>query len=291
MNILYILKEGVLGFRRARLSMVVSIMTIMISLLILSVFGIFYRNTNTIMQSFRDRIEMEAFIDQTASESSFMSIEKRIVAIPGVKSAVLISKQEAAEIFKREFGEDINRVLDFNPLPASFKITLEPEYRNPDSARAIHRVLTAIPGIDDIIYRRALLELIEKRSRAFIITSLAVGILLTIGAVFLVSNTIRLAIFSKRKIITTMKLVGATRMFIRMPFIIEGLIQGLVGGTCAAGLMYATYAAASRLIGPELYDFITVEPIMYPIILVTGLALGFLGSAISIRKFIGENVI
>ncbi|MCX6135955.1 MAG: permease-like cell division protein FtsX [Ignavibacteriales bacterium] len=290
MNILYTLKEGVLGFRRARLSMVVSIMTITMSLLILGLFALFYRNTSSIMQSFRDRIEMEAFIDQSAGEDAYQPIGKRIRAIPGVKSAAFISKQEASEIFRREFGEDVHRVLDFNPLPASYKITLEAEYRNPDSARAIHQMLSAIPGVDDIIYRRALLELIEKRSKVFVLTCLAVGILLTIGAVFLVSNTIRLAIFSKRKTITTMKLVGATRMFIRMPFIIEGLIQGLVGGVCATGLMYASYAAASHLIGPELYDFITIEPMLYPLVLATGLALGFLGSVISIRKFIGENV-
>jgi cell division transport system permease protein len=290
MNVLYTLKEGVLGFRRARLSMTISIITITISLLILSLFGLFYRNTSTIMQSFRDRIEMEAFIDQTMGEDTYAQIGKRISDIPGVKQAVFISKQEASEIFRREFGEDINKVLDFNPLPASYKILLEPEYRNSDSARSIHRMLSAIPGIDDIIYRRALLELIEKRSRVFVLTSLIVGILLTIGAVFLVSNTIRLAIFSRRKIVTTMKLVGATRMFVRMPFVIEGLIQGLIGGALAAGILYATYAAVSRLIGPELYDFITVDPLLYPAVVATGLVLGFLGSIISIRKFIGENV-
>jgi cell division transport system permease protein len=290
MNITYTLKEGLLGFRRARLSMTISIMTIAISLFLLGLFALIYRNMNTIMQSFRDRIEMEAFLDESIGDQDYRGIEKRILAVAGVQGAAYISKQEAAEIFRKEFGEDINKVLDFNPLPASYKITLDPEYRNPDSARSIHRRLASIPGVDDIIYRRTLLELIEKRSRIFMLGSLLIGVMLTTGAVFLVSNTIRLAIFSRRKIIDTMRLVGATQMFVRMPFVIEGLVQGIAGGSISALLLYGLLALASRFLGPDLSDFVLVEPTFYAIVVGTGLLLGLAGSLISIRKFLGGNV-
>jgi cell division transport system permease protein len=141
-----------------------------------------------------------------------------------------------------------------------------------------------------VIYRRTLLELIEKRSRMFMLGSLLIGIILTTGAVFLVSNTIRLAIFSRRKIIDTMRLVGATQMFVRMPYVIEGLAQGITGGAISALLLYALLTVASRFLGPDLSEFVVVEQTFYFVIVGAGLLLGLTGSLISIRKFLGGNV-
>jgi len=150
--------------------------------------------------------------------------------------------------------------------------------------------LKAVPGIDEVIYRKTLLELLDRRSRAFVIISLTAGILLTIGAIFLVSNTIRLAIYAKRKIITTMKLVGATRMFIRLPFIVEGIVQGLLGGLLSAGILYTVIYYAIKFLGNEFEEIVVVEPEFYLAVVGAGILLGILGSVISVRKFIGEGV-
>jgi cell division transport system permease protein len=120
--------------------------------------------------------------------------------------------------------------------------------------------------------------------------SLGSGIALLITAIFLVSNTIRLAIYAKRKIITTMKLVGATRMFIRLPFVVEGIIQGVLGGLFSSGLIYLVVVYASKVFGGDLAAIVFVEPAFYLIILGTGTFLGLLGSVISVRKFITESV-
>ncbi len=290
MSFSYILKEGISGFKRTRLSMAISVFTITISLILLGVFAIIYRNTSDIVQSLRNRVEMEAFLEEPIDEQTYPVIEKRLLAIPGIQSVTFISKEQAAKIFKNEFGEDIHSVLDFNPLPASFKIHLADGYKNSDSASVIYQQLKATAGIDDVIYRKTLLELLDRRSRAFVLISLALGIGLTIIAIILVANTIRLAIYAKRTIITTMKLVGATRAFIRMPFIIEGIIQGFLGGAFAAGILYSIIHYAAQLLGSELAEIVLVQPWFYGVVFAAGIVLGMIGSMFSIRKFIGESI-
>ena len=290
MNILYILKEGISGFKRARLSMVISIFTITISLILLGLFTIVFRNTNQIVESLRDRVEMEAFLEEPVTEETSPIVERKILAIAGVNQVKYISKEQAAKIFKEQYGEDIHNILDFNPLPPSFKIYLEKDYKNTDSAKVVYAKLKLVPGVDDVIYRKTLLELLDRRAQLFAVASLGAGVALLITAIFLVSNTIRLAIYAKRKIITTMKLVGATRMFIRLPFVVEGIIQGVLGGLFSSGVIYLVVEYASKIFGGDMAAIVFVEPTFYFIILTAGTLLGLLGSVISVRKFISESV-
>jgi cell division transport system permease protein len=270
--------------------MVISIFTITISLILLGLFTIVFRNTNQIVESFRDRVEMEAFLEEPITDETSPIVERKIHAIPGIKAAKFISKEEAAKIFKEQFGEDIRNILEFNPLPASFKIYLEKDYKNTDSARVVYAKLKLVPGVDDVIYRKTLLQLLDRRAQLFAMASLGSGIALLITAIFLVSNTIRLAIYAKRKIITTMKLVGATRMFIRLPFLVEGIVQGVLGGLFSSGFIYLVVVYASKVFGGDLAAIVFVEPTFYLIILGAGTFLGLLGSVISVRKFITESV-
>jgi cell division transport system permease protein len=291
MAILYTLKEGFSGFKRARLSSVITIFTMTISLLLLGLFAIIYRNTNSIIQSFRDKVEMEVFIAAEADSAQTDSIRTAVMTVPGIISAQYISKAEAAKIFKKEFGEDINDVLDFNPLPASFKLRLDTDYKNSDSARAVHAALTQIEGVDDVVYRKTLLEILDRRVKIFIGASAAIGLTLLIAAIFLVSNTIRLTIYAKRKMITTMKLVGATRGFIRMPFLIEGMLHGLLGGLLSAGLIWSIIFLARKFVSAEMSEFFAVEIVFYAAMVLVGMVLGLLGSGWSVKRFISENIV
>lgn len=288
MIIFYIMKEGFSGFRRARLAMVTSIITITAALVILGVFGIAYVNTSRIVNAFRDRVEMEVFLTEPAPDSLTTNIGTTIRSIPGVARIKFVSKDQAALIFKEEFGEDIHSVLDVNPLPPSFKIYLASGYKNADSAARIAAEVKQIQGIDDIIYRKTLLELLDRRSRTFALVSAAFGIVLCVTALLLVSNTIRLIIYSKRQLIMTMKLVGATRMYIRLPFFIEGIVQGALGGMLGSGLLYLFDRFITHLLGSELSEFLVVPVFAYAAIALAGVALGFAGSAISVRKCISE---
>lgn len=291
MSLFYSFKEGVSGFKRARLSSVITIFTMTISLMLLGLFAIIYRNTNSIIQSFRDKVEMEVFLSADLDSTQTAQVRTNALSVPGVLSAAYISKDDAAKIFKKEFGEDINTVLDFNPLPASLKLRIAPEYKNSDSARAVHAELTSIEGVDDVVYRKTLLEILDRRVKIFIGASAAIGITLLIAAIFLVSNTIRLTIYAKRKMITTMKLVGATRGFIRMPFLIEGMLHGLLGGSLSAGLIWSIMYLAGTFISTELSEFFVVEIYYYVVMVLCGIVLGLLGSGWSVKRFISENIV
>lgn len=290
MQIRYIMNEGLSGFRRAKLSMSAAILTVSISLLLLSLFSILILNANSVIESLRNKVEIEAFLRDGLTQPELDAIEARITAIAGVQNVRYVSKDEAAEIFKEEFGEDIHKVLDFNPLPASVKIYLLDGYKTARAAEAIYKSVKEIKGVEDVIYRKTLLEMLDKRAKTFLWIALTVGIFITISSMFLVANTIRLAIYAKRKIVQTMKLIGATRAFIRRPFILEGLIQGFLGGLLAAGVVFLIFNYLEEWVSVQLSDFVKVEPVWYGIIVGAGCVLGLLGSAISIRRFIGESV-
>lgn len=290
MQIRYIMNEGLSGFRRAKLSMSAAILTVSISLLLLSLFSILILNANSVIQSLRNKVEIEAFLRDGLTQPERDAIEARITAIAGVQNVRYVSKDEAANIFKEEFGEDIHKVLDFNPLPASVKIYLLDGYKTALAAEAIYESVKEIKGVEDVIYRKTLLEMLDKRAKTFLWIALTVGIFITISSMFLVANTIRLAIYAKRKIVQTMKLIGATRAFIRRPFILEGLIQGFLGGVLAAGIVFLIFNYLEEWVSVQLSDFVKVEPVWYGIIVGAGCVLGLMGSAISIRRFIGESV-
>ena len=129
MQIRYIMKEGLSGFKRTKLSMSAAILTVSISLLLLSLFSILVLNANSVIESLRNKVEMEAFLRDGLKQSEIDGVQARISSLTGVRSVRFVSKEEAAEIFKQEFGEDIHKVLDFNPLPASIKIYLLPGYK------------------------------------------------------------------------------------------------------------------------------------------------------------------
>lgn len=290
MQIRYLLKEGFSGFERAKLSMVSAIVTVCISLLLLSCFAILFSNARSVVDSLRERVEMEAFLAENLLPEAIIGVKERISSLSGVREIKFVSKEEAAAIFKEEFGEDIYKVLNFNPLPPSVKIFLKPSYRTSDAASAVCDSVRTVAGVEDVIYRKALLEMLDKRAVSLLWLMFGIGAFVTVSSIFLVANTIRLAIYSKRTIIRTMKLIGATRGFIRTPFLIEGLVQGFIGGCASAGVVFVIFEYLGRWVSVQLSDFVHVDPVYYAIIVVAGCLLGIVGSMISIRRFIGESV-
>jgi cell division transport system permease protein len=291
MQLVYVFREGFSGFRRAKLSMFAAIMTICASLLLLGSFSILVLNANSVVESLREKVEMEAFLSDYLSPVETSIVRDSIAMIPGVREVRYVSKEDAAKIFKEEFGEDIHRVLDFNPLPASVKIFLIEGYRTAKGAKEVYEAAKKIKGVDEVIYRKSLLEMLDRRATTLLWLVFGIGLFITISSVFLVANTIRLAIYAKRKIIQTMKLIGATKSFVRGPFILEGLVQGFIGGALAAAILFLVFEYLAQWISVELAEFVHVTPLYYAIVVGVGCILGFVGSTISIRRFITESVI
>ncbi len=289
MSFSYTVRESVSGFRRTRLSSTLSIVTICIALLLMGLFAVITIHAERFLEDLRNRVELEAFLVEPAATVAIDSIGQVITAFEGVDSVMYVSKATAAEIFKREFGEDILTVLDFNPLPPSLKIYLKDGYKTSRQVQIMETRLRTMPEIESVIYHKAMLEVIDKRAGNIHNVTLALGVFISLSAIVLVSNTIRLAIYAKRKLIRTMELVGATRMFIRLPFLLEGILQGIIGGVLAVGLLYGILGYLLRLVSPELAAFVHMEPAFYVAVLAAGALLGFTGSVISVLRFIGSG--
>jgi cell division transport system permease protein len=286
MSFAYTVRESFSGFRRTKLSTLISIITIIISLVLLGVFAVVTTNATRLIEEIRAKMEMEAFLTEPLTPDIIAATDSSIGAVEGVERVQFISKEDAARIFKEEFGEDISTVLDFNPLPPSYKIFLKREYRTAANAERIHNQISRFTVVDTVIYRKALMEFIDERAATFNTVTLGLGLLISLSAIFLVSNTVRLAIYARRRILRTMELVGATRMFIRMPFLLEGLIQGIIGGVVAAGLLYAALVHGARYFSAQLASYIQMDPVFYVLVALTGVALGLVGSAFSVVRFI-----
>jgi len=248
----------------------------------IAIFLIFIFNVHLIISQIQSRLEIEIFIDNSLNQEQVELLNDNIRKIEGVEEVKYISKDEAAEIFRKQFGQDVFDILDENPLPASFRLKLTPQFRSSDKTRAIFDQILQMEGIDEILYRQDLLALLEKYMTFFLLIALVIGLLLSFSSIILVSNTIKLVIFSRRKIIDIMKLVGATRGFIRRPYIVEGVIQGGTGGILAAMFFWGVF----KIVNLEIPGVIIFDQRLYILLIVIGIVFGYIGSIFAIRKFL-----
>ncbi len=286
----YILRESLSGFQRTKVATLGSMFTITVAVLLLAFFAMLWENTARFGAMVRGNIQMEAFIVEPAGDAKLAGIERQLLADPAVESVEYISKDRAAEIFREEFGEDIGSVLDFNPLPRSYRITLTGGSGTLAAAESLAARISSLDGIESVGYRKDLLEFIDRQVGSVRAVGLALGCFLALSALFLVANTIRLAIHARRKSVRTLKLVGASRLLVRAPFLVEGCILGALGAAFSGLILHYLLRWLSTVFTGELAGFIVIQPVFYVYILLTGILLGLVGSAISVRKFIGEAV-
>jgi cell division transport system permease protein len=150
MQFRYIVKEGFSGFKRAKLSMFAAVFTICVSLLLLSFFAILLLNANSIVNSLREKVEMEAFLNDQLTNDQITEVKGLVEMLVGVREVRYVSKEDAAKIFKEEFGEDIFKVLNFNPLPASLKIFLKDGFKTAKQAEIISKQVKSVKGVEDV---------------------------------------------------------------------------------------------------------------------------------------------
>jgi cell division transport system permease protein len=182
--------------------------------------------------------------------------------------------------------DDIFDLVESNPLPASFKIRLRPEFRNMRSASVVAAELEKIDGIEDVSYQKELLQVLDEKIETYHYISLGLGCVAALAAILLVSNTIKLSIYSNRDLIKTMKLVGATNSFIAGPFLMEGIIQGVMGSSLAVGISYFIIQTVRRYVLPT----VTMQYEIFLIVIGFGVLLGFIGSLLAVRFFLKERI-
>ncbi|NSW94005.1 MAG: cell division protein FtsX [Bacteroidales bacterium] len=277
------------GFSKAKLrgSYLTLVISVSLVLFLLGILGLVLINAKELSDYFRESLSFSVMLDDEAKEADIRMLQKDLDAKPYVKSTEYVSKDAAAIKMKEELGEDFISFLGDNPLPPSIDVYLYAQYTSPDSVAKIEKYVMTYPFVKEIYYQESLLFLINKNVRKISLFLLIISSFLFLIAVTIINNTIRLSIYSKRFLIRTMQLVGATRSFIRKPFLVRsvyfGVVSSLVAMLLLMGLLY--------LVEREFYMMFTIESVNLLIllalfILVTGVIINVFSTYLSVNKYL-----
>lgn len=285
LNLCYSFREGVAGLRRARLATTITVSTVAITLTLLGIFLILTVNVQRIVDLFRERMTLEVFIDNSLGSDQIRELKKNISSVQGVEKVVFISPQEALEQFRKEFGEDPLEVLGENPLPPSFQLKLRRDQCSPDGAERLVRRLDKLEGIDEVVYHGKLFRIVDRYSHIVFLADGTLFFIVLLSAILLVANTLRLTILSQRETIQIMELVGATKGFIKRPYLIQGILQGGIGGGLGSLIVWGLVKVVT-LRFPHFID-VSIIVVLTPFFL--GLLLSYLGSRVGLRRFLRHH--
>lgn len=287
MKFLFILKQTFSNLWRERTPVTATILTICIALTILvSLFEISFILFNQ-LDDLKNNMFIEVYINEDQTNKQIQNIKHDIEKVTAVKHVRLITKEMAADIFNREFGENIMEILDENPLPVTLEITLYQHFNRPDYLSDFKRKVENISGVDEVHYRHALIEKLETFTQAVAVGGIFVLIFLFIAMHLLIRNTLKLSVYSRCKQIEILNNLGAGHMFIRMPFILEGAIEGLVGGILSSICLVLVHKFAETTF--SMLDFCHYTYKLITLITVcTGMIIGFITSAGSVSVFVNK---
>lgn len=292
----YLTKQGLHNLRANRLMSLASIGVLTACLLLTGIAGLFSANVNSLVEYLGDQNETVVYLDQGLSDEELASVDQTLRSMPGLAAVTYVSQEEVLETYKGYMSEYADLFNDFeedNPFHANYRVVLE-DLNQLDEMIA---QLEQIDGVYSVSAPTQLSSVFLTIQRAVTYAGWALVAVLALVSVVVISNTIRLTVFARRKEINIMKYVGATNGFIRWPFFVEGTSVGLISGLLAAGLVIGTYAlvvnrigAMSGFWGPILGSCLLsvgqVWPIVLGAFLIFGVVIGSIGTATSIRKYL-----
>jgi len=290
MSIRYVIKEGFAGINRARLAAFTSTFSLFIAVFLIGMLTRVGFNAYEVAQTLRQQVEVEIFL-QDLDQQTTNEIEARLQQIEFVETVSYISRDSAATIFREEFGVGGESLANLNFLPASFRLTLDGDTDIEVIDGAVSEISTWT-GIDEVKFNLALLQMLQSRIEMTSITGGALVALVIFAAIALVFNTIRLTIYSKRNLIRAMKLVGATNGFIRRPFLVEGVLQGLIAGLSASAILFLIFSYIIPEYVPQLGVLQWPYGRWYYLIggmIILAVIMGWWGSRWASRKFIRDT--
>jgi cell division transport system permease protein len=283
------LKKKEPGYSKTRLrsSYFTLVISVSLVLFLLGILGLVLINARELSDYFRESLSFSVMLNDDSKEADIRMLQKDLDAKPYVKSTKYISKDDAAAKMKDDLGEDFISFLGDNPLPPSIDVYLHAGYTKPDSVTKIEKYILQYPFVKEVYYQESLLFLINENVRKISIFLLIISSFLFLIAITIINNTIRLSIYSKRFLIRTMQLVGATRSFIRRPFIVQSAFHGLLAALIAMSLMVGLL----YMIEKEFFLMFTFESTKLLIILgvsiiVTGVLINIVSTYFSVNKYL-----
>lgn len=256
-------------------------------LLLLGTIVFFVLTARNLSDYVRENINVSILVSDDLSAPATAQLKTELTAAPYVKTIRYISKERALKEATRMMGTDPAEFLGYNPFTASFEINLTADYATPEQIDHIVHKLKLIDSVVDVVYQRDLIESVNRNIQKLSLLLLIIAGLFTYISFALINNTVRLAIFSKRFIINTMKLVGAKWSFIRRPFLVNGAMLGIISAIVADGLLYAGYVWLLRY-EPEI-SYVVDQKVLLIVgvsVLVFGLLITTLCTFVSLQKYL-----
>lgn len=286
----YYIREVFISLRRNNWMSVASIGTVAVSLFIFGMFLMMVMNMNKLAENMESQVQINVYLLDKVDREQARDIEKDLKEIEGVESVGFVTKDEAMERFKDRLGDQktlLDALDETNPLPDSFEVTVT----NPDLVKPAAEKMEKLDGVECAKYGQDVMEHLFEITRLLRIFGFTLMLVLAFATLFIISNTIRLTVFARRKEIAIMKYVGATDWFIRWPFVMEGMVLGLFGSIIAAMVLRTAYTAMAEKVYETLafFPLIPEQPFLTYItivVVISGMVVGAIGSAVSIKKFL-----
>ena len=286
----YFVKETYKSIRRNGFMSFASISTVAVSLLVLGMFLMIFLNTNNLAQYLESQVQVSVYMQDSATAKELASVKDKLTKMPGVVKVTQVSKQQALERFKKRLGDQqqlLSSLGKENPFPNSFEIQVD----SPERIKVLTPQIGQLPKVETAKFGQEVVEHLFQLTKILRFGGIILVVFLAMATLFIISNTIRLTVFARRKEVIIMKYVGATDWFIRWPFLLEGMTLGFCGAVVASLFINSIYSGLLERIHATL-AFLPLLP-TYPLLLyvdvfllVAGTGIGALGSYISLRKFL-----
>lgn len=273
--------------KKIQTSSAITVISISLVLFLVGLLGIFLISAKKISDHLKENIGFHVYLKDKASDEEIDRLHNFLKASSYVKDCQYLSKDSAAAIYKKDVGDDFVQFIGYNPLPASMEVQLKADFANPDSIVWIKNQIVEFSSVKEFDYQESLVNLVNKNvNRIVLVLLIFIGLLMLI-ALALINNTIRLAIYSKRYLIKTMQLVGATGGFIRKPFLINGLKHGIISGAISCLLLWALIFTATKKI-PDLEQLTDMQMMIYlfAIVMVSGIVISGISTFFAVRKYL-----
>jgi len=273
--------------RRLRSSYLTSVISISLVLFLLGILGLLIINGRYINQAVRESIGFNVILKENVRDADIFQLQKILDAKDYTLSTEYITKEEAALETEQLVGGDFVEFLGYNPLPPSIRLRLNASYTRPDSVIFIEEEILSYDQVNEVVYKKTLLYAINENIRKISIVILGFSLLLLLVAITLINNTIRLSIYSKRFIIRTMQLVGATRGFIRKPFLLGSVLNGFIGAVIAmaliAGLLYVSSEELENIIS---FSDMKLMALLGGAILLISIVINWISTFFAVNKYL-----
>ncbi len=273
--------------RKLQSSYFTTIVSISLVLFLMGLLGLLILNSKKLSDHVKENIGFSVVMNPGVKEARILELKKNLDAADFVRYAEYVTAEEAADELQKDLGEDFIGFLGFNPLLPSIDLRMSADYANVDSLQVIEKKLLKDPDIKEVYYQKSLVSLVNQNIRRMGIVLFVFSFLLLLISMALISNTIRLAVYSKRFIIRTMQLVGATRGFIRKPFLITGIMHGLLSALIASAMLaiiiYFSMQEIPELLTLQDYNLLLI---LFGFVIFLGVFITWISNLSAVNKYL-----